>query len=94
MNEEPELKPPAQGAGGATLVTRVTTIGGQKADGTDATNEMTFVIMEAKNRIGLIQPAIAVRLHEGTPDSLWDKVVDSLLREPGVYSFFNDIYDV
>ncbi|NLW91957.1 MAG: hypothetical protein GXY34_10225 [Syntrophomonadaceae bacterium] len=95
MNEEPELKPPAQGAGGATLVTRVTTIGGQKADGTDATNEMTFVIMEAKNRIGLIQPAIAVRLHEGTPDSLWDKVVDSLLREPGVYSFFNDnmMYD-
>lgn len=90
MNEEPELKPPAQGAGGATLVTRVTTVGGQKADGSDATNDMTYIIMEAKNRIGLIQPAIAVRLHEKTPDKLWDKNVESLLREPGVYSFFND----
>jgi len=90
MNEEPELKPPAQGAGGATLVTRVTTVGGQKADGSDATNDMTIIIMEAKNRIGLIQPAIAVRLHENTPDRMWDKVVDCLLREPGTYSFFND----
>lgn len=90
MNEEPELKPPAQGAGGATLVTRVTTIGGQFVDGTDASNDMTYIIMEAKNRIGLIQPAIAVRLHENTPNKLWDKIVDSLLREPGVYSFFND----
>ncbi len=90
MNEEPELKPPAQGAGGATLVTRVTTLGGQKADGTDASNDMTYIIMEAKNRIGLIQPALAVRLHDKTPAKLWDKIVESLLREPGVYSFFND----
>lgn len=90
MNEEPELKPPAQGAGGATLVTRVTTIGGQNPDGSDASNDMTYIIMEAKNRIGLIQPAIAVRLYENTPDKLWNKIVDSLLREPGTYSFFSD----
>lgn len=90
MNEEPELKPPAQGAGGATLVTRVTTIGGQTADGTDATNDMTYIMMEAKNKVGLIQPAIAVRLHKNTPIELYEKIVESLLQEPGVYSFFND----
>lgn len=90
MNEEPELKPPAQGAGGSTLITRVTTIGGQTSEGEDATNEMTYVIMDAKNKVGLIQPAIAVRLHEKSPSELYDKIVESLLREPGVYSFFND----
>mgnify|MGYP000976643399 FL=1 len=90
MNEEPELKPPAQGAGGATLVTRVTTIGGQKADGTDASNDMTYIIMDAKNKVGLIQPAIAVRLYKNTPAELYDKIVESLLKEPGVYSLFND----
>jgi len=90
MNEEPELKPPAMGAGGATLITRVTTVGGQTTDGDDATNEMTYIIMDAKNAIGLIQPAIAVRLHKNTPDRLYEKIVESLLKEPGVYSFFND----
>lgn len=90
MNEEPELKPPAQGAGGPTLKTRVTTVGGLTVEGDDATNEMTYIIMDAKNAVGLIQPAIAVRLHKNSPDKLYHKIVDSLLKEPGVYSFFND----
>jgi formate C-acetyltransferase len=90
MNEEPEIKPPAQGAGGATLITRVTTVGGQTVEGDDATNEMTYVIMDAKNAVGLVQPAIAVRLHRNSPQKLYDKIVESLLIEPGVYSFFND----
>ncbi|NLG33426.1 MAG: hypothetical protein GX550_07895, partial [Syntrophomonadaceae bacterium] len=90
MNEEPELKPPATGAGGATLITRVTTVGGIGPDGSDLTNEMTYIIMDAKNEIGLIQPAIAVRLHSNSPRQLYEKTVESLLKEPGVYSFFND----
>ncbi|MBI4766901.1 MAG: hypothetical protein HY787_20310 [Deltaproteobacteria bacterium] len=90
MNEEPELKPPAMGAGGATLITRVTTVGGQNSKGEDVTNEMTFIIMDSKNSVGLIQPALAVRLHKKTPRELYEKIVESLLKEPGVYSFFND----
>ncbi len=90
MNEEPELKPPATGAGGATLITRVTTVGGIGPDGQDMTNEMTYIIMDAKNEIGLIQPAIAVRLHKNSPRELYEKIVESLLKEPGTYSFFND----
>jgi formate C-acetyltransferase len=90
MNEEPELKHPAQGAGGPTLKTRVTTVGGITAEGKDATNEMTYITMDAKNKVGRIQPAIAVRFHKKSPSKLYDKVVESLLKEPGVYSFFND----
>ncbi len=89
MNEEGALIPPSQPAAGP-LITRVTTIGGVTKEGADATNEMTFIIMDAKNEMGRNQPAIAVRLHPLTPQSLMHKIVESVVKQPGVYSFFND----
>ena len=92
MNEFGELAPPAQGAGtaGGVLTARLLTIGGQTREGDDATNEMTYITMDAKDAIGLTQPAIAVRLHRNTPQQLLYQIVKSLRLEPGVYSFFND----
>ncbi|MDO8670030.1 MAG: pyruvate formate lyase family protein [Dehalococcoidia bacterium] len=89
-NEEGALVPPAQGGGGGPLITRVSTIGGLDAQGRDTTSEMTYVIMDAKNKIGLVQPAIAIRLHRNSPKALLEKIADSLVIQPGVYSFFND----
>lgn len=89
FNEEGALIPPSQPAAGP-LVTRVTTIGGLDRGGEDATNEMTYIFMDAKNDVGLNQPALAVRLSPKTPHKLYEKIRESLLREPGVYSFFND----
>ena len=89
MNEEGALIPPSQPAAGP-LITRVTTIGGVTGDGADATNEMTYIWMDAKNEMGFNQPALAVRLHPQTPQALMEKIRESILREPGVYSFFND----
>jgi len=89
MNEEGALIPPSQPAAGP-LITRVTTIGGVDRWGRDATNEMTYLIMDAKNEMGRNQPALAVRLHPQTPQALMHKIVDSLVKQPGVYSFFND----
>jgi formate C-acetyltransferase len=89
FNEEGSLIPPSQPAAGP-LVTRVTTVGGVTKEGADATNEMTFIIMDAKNEMGLNQPAIAVRLHPRTPQALYEKIVESIVKQPGVYSFFND----
>lgn len=89
FNEEGALIPPSQPAAGP-LITRVTTIGGVTRQGTDATNEMTYIFMDAKNEMGLNQPALAVRLHPKTPQALYKKIVESLLKQPGVYSFFND----
>jgi formate C-acetyltransferase len=59
-------------------------------EGVDATNEMTYIIMDAKDEVGFNQPALAVRLHPQTPQSLYQKIISSLLKQPGVYSFFND----
>lgn len=89
FNEEGALIPPSQPAAGP-LITRVTTVGGVDGTGADVTSEMTCIIMDAKNEMGLNQPAIAVRLHPQTPDALYQKIVESLIKQPGVYSFFND----
>ncbi|HEY40653.1 MAG TPA: hypothetical protein G4O18_02200 [Dehalococcoidia bacterium] len=89
FNEEGALIPPSQPKAGP-LITRVTTIGGVTRDGADATNEMTYMFMDAKNEMGLNQPALAVRLHPQTPQALYEKILESVLKQPGVYSFFND----
>jgi pyruvate formate-lyase/glycerol dehydratase family glycyl radical enzyme len=89
MNEEGALIPPSQPAAGP-LITRVTTIGGVDSQGADVTNEMTYIFMDAKNEVGRNQPALAVRLHPQTPQALMHKIVESVVKQPGVYSFFND----
>jgi formate C-acetyltransferase len=91
MNEEGQLVPPAQGAaGGGLLTARVLTIGGQTPEGDDATNEMTYIVLDATKAIKLTQPAVAVRLHRRTPQEFLYKIVDALRTAAGVFSFFND----
>jgi formate C-acetyltransferase len=89
FNEEGGLIPPSHPSAGP-LITRLVNVGGVTRAGADATNEMTYICMDAKNEMGFNQPALAVRLHPQTPQALYKKIVDSLLKQPGVYSFFND----
>ncbi len=93
INEEGQLYPPALGGGGGLKITqRLTTIGGQTPSGEDATNELTYIVLDAAKTIGFVEPAIAVRLHKNTPAELYDKIVD-ILRDPrsnGIPAFFND----
>jgi len=87
---------PVQGSmvAGASMTTRILTIGGQTRDGEDATNEMSYIIQDATNRIGLTNPAIVVRLHRNTPHKFYSAIVDSLRVKAGVYSFFNDEFEI
>ena len=43
------------------------TIGGQTKNGTDATNELTFMILKTLDHIRLPQPNLTARLHRGSP---------------------------
>lgn len=91
MNEEGQLVPPVQAGGGMTLMTaRVLTLGGQTREGKDATNEMTYLAMDAANTTKLAQPALAIRLHRDTPTQFLYKIADSQRINAGIYSFFND----
>jgi len=91
MNEFGELVPPTAGGGGGFVVTtRVTTVGGQTPQGDDATNEMTYIVIDAAKTIKLTQPSIAIRLHKNTPPELLYAVTDALRQAPGVFSLIND----
>lgn len=51
-------------------------VGGQKREGGDASNALSYVIMEASKSLGLYQPSLAVRIHNQTPHKFLKKVVD------------------
>ncbi|MDR3201515.1 MAG: hypothetical protein LBT68_08635, partial [Spirochaetales bacterium] len=44
------------------------TVGGTDENGIDVTNEVTFLVLDADYDVRLVQPDIAVRIHDGTPD--------------------------
>ena len=45
----------------------VVTIGGQDKDGNDATNELSFVLLELADELRMRQPNFHVRIHKNTP---------------------------
>ena len=42
-------------------------IGGVDKDGSDVTNDLSYLVLEAASEVKLAQPAIALRVHDGTP---------------------------
>jgi pyruvate formate-lyase/glycerol dehydratase family glycyl radical enzyme len=52
------------------------TIGGVTADGKDATNELTYLVLEAANRMRTPHHTITLRVHEGTPEDLMIKALE------------------
>lgn len=65
------------------------TIGGQHADGSDATNDLTYLFLEAMWRVNLIR-CLSVRVHRGTPRKLLEAALRVIRRGGGVPFFFND----
>ena len=46
------------------------TIGGVDREGKDATNELSYIFLEAYNRMQTVQPTFSVRIHENSPEDL------------------------
>ena len=49
-----------------------TTIGGVDKDGNDATNPVTYMVLECLARLNQHDPTISLRINKNTPDKLWD----------------------
>lgn len=64
--------------------------GGQDIYGNDATNDLSYLILEAADNIRMSQPAVAVRIHERTPDKFMEKAVSMNQRGLSNPAFFND----
>jgi pyruvate formate-lyase/glycerol dehydratase family glycyl radical enzyme len=52
------------------------TIGGVTPDGRDASNELSFLVLEAAKRLRTPHHTITLRVHEGTPEDLLVKALD------------------
>ncbi|WP_422678912.1 choline trimethylamine-lyase [Clostridium tarantellae] len=52
------------------------TIGGQKRRGGDATNDLTYLIMDAVRFTKVYQPSLACRIHNQSPQEYLKKIVD------------------
>lgn len=66
------------------------TIGGTDKDGRDVTNELTYLVLETAETMRTIEPSIALRVHNGTPDELFSKAADVIGSGLGYPSLFND----
>ena len=65
-------------------------VGGQTPDGKDATNELSYLCLDAAADLQTKQPVLAVRVFDGTPEALIRKGAEMIqqgLANPG---FFND----
>ena len=65
------------------------TLAGCDADGKDATNELTYIILEVTEQIGVIRD-VSVRITPDTPQRLYDTCARMLAAGGGIPFLFND----
>ncbi len=75
--------------GGAQIV-QALTIGGVDADGKDATNEMTYLILDAVKDARTLQGSLNLKYHDGTPKDLVFKAIDVIRTGVCYPAFLND----
>ncbi|MEM1552999.1 MAG: pyruvate formate lyase family protein [Candidatus Bathyarchaeia archaeon] len=66
------------------------TIGGVTPDGKDATNELTYLVLEAAKIVKTPHHTITLRVHEGTPEDLMVKALEVVKTGIGMPAFASD----
>ena len=66
------------------------TVGGRKADGTDGTNEISYLCLEATDRVRTNQPGLSVRIHSNCPQEFLLKVCELVKAGTGFPAIHND----
>ena len=65
-------------------------VGGQDEYGLDATNDLSYMCMEAQMHVRLPQPSLSIRVWNGSPHSLLIKAAAVTREGMGVPAFYND----
>jgi formate C-acetyltransferase len=65
-------------------------LGGQTADGEDATNELTYLCLDVTERLRLPAPNVSVRVFAGSPRRLWERAIETIGRGTGMPAIYND----
>ena len=66
------------------------TIGGQTPEGADATNELSYLILESKRGFPTPYPDLAARVHAGSPDKFLRACAEVIKEGQGFPKLFND----
>jgi formate C-acetyltransferase len=83
-----EWPPKFAGVSGANTM-YTANIGGVTDDGEDATNELSFIVLEALGNLHLTQPPVAVQYHAGISPELISAAIDLCRTGLGHPSYFN-----
>jgi isethionate sulfite-lyase len=70
------------------------TIGGQTPDGQDATNELSYIILESTRGLKSSYPELAARIHASTPDRFLHAVADAIKDGKGSPKLVNDEFTI
>ena len=65
-------------------------LGGVDDEGRDFSNALSFLMLHAQKDLGLPQPNLSVRLHEGIGDALLKEAIRVVAKGSGMPQFFND----
>ena len=65
-------------------------LAGQTPAGKDASNELTYLCLETTEDLRLTNPAVALRLFNGSPKRLWRRAVKCITKGGGMPSLVND----
>ena len=66
------------------------TIGGVTKEGKDATNPVSFMMLQSAGRLVLHDPPQSLRIHKDTPKELWEAAIETTQIAGGVPTFEND----
>ncbi len=67
-------------------------IGGQTADGKDAVNDFTYVVLDATAELKLTKPSVSLKWFEGTSDEFMDKALQVVEQHKGGQpALYNDL---
>ncbi|MEW6263058.1 MAG: formate C-acetyltransferase/glycerol dehydratase family glycyl radical enzyme [Thermodesulfobacteriota bacterium] len=79
--------PGGEGPEGKT--TQNVTVGGLDLEGEDATNELSYLALDAYADVRTVQPNFGVRFNSRTPEGLWTRAAE-YVRDGVLLHFFND----
>ncbi len=65
-------------------------VGGQTKDGRDATNELTYMCIDATGEVRMPQPSFSARVWSGTPQKYLDRTAELTRLGLGFPAFYND----
>ncbi len=70
-------------------ITENVTIGGLDREGNDATNDLSYIILDAYSHLQTVQPTFSIRIHKNTPKDFLIKIAKSVKMGTSI-ALFND----